>query len=649
MRDERKSSSEGASLIQPSTLDPHPSIRWRLGLLAAAALALLALLPQAQLLRARGDNWRGAYASFDGDETAYAAYLSALIAGRPRLNDPYSGLDDSQGVPLPESLFSIQFVPAYALALPARALSLDASKVFIALSPLVAFAASLALFWLLALLTRDEQVAACGALIILCLGTLAAGHVGLAKLLSLRAAYAYLPFLRRYVPALPFPFLFIFCAFVWRALACAPARRRAAHTFALAAGATFALLVFSYFYLWTTAAAWLACLAPLWLVAHNRRDERARALKIFLTTAALACASVAPYALLLARRAATMDKVQVLKLTHAPDLFRAPEVSALVALALLAAGVWLRRLSARDARVVFASSFALTPFVVFNQQIVTGRSLQPVHYEDYVLNYLALLALVLAFALLVRRRDETDRTPPPRFPALQHFATLRRFAKPMLLCVALAAYGWATRELIATTRRFAPTNAARDEQLRVAMRLAEIARATAATTANDPASPARPVVLATNFMLADNLPLGAPQLAVQWSPHMHVNSGLTAEAHRERMYQFFYYANVAPENFHAYIRSNPLVVYKLFGAERVLPRLTPDYAPLSDEEINREGRAYADYVAAFAREQAARPALSFVVTSEEDPGDLSTLDRWYARDAGERVGSYTIYRVQLRP
>ncbi|HEX8423915.1 MAG TPA: hypothetical protein VF634_10915, partial [Pyrinomonadaceae bacterium] len=90
--------------------------RWRLGLLAAVAMTLLALLPQAHLLRARSDNWHGAYASFDGDETAYAAYLNALIAGRPRLTDPYTGHDDEARAPLPESLFSIQFVPAYALA-----------------------------------------------------------------------------------------------------------------------------------------------------------------------------------------------------------------------------------------------------------------------------------------------------------------------------------------------------------------------------------------------------------------------------------------------------------------------------------------------------------------------------------------------------
>jgi hypothetical protein len=635
---------------------------WRPGVLAAIALALLALLPQAHLWYMRGDNWHGAYASFDGDETAYAAYLAALIEGRPRLCDPYAGLDDSPAAPLAESLFSIQFVPAYALALPARALGLDASRVFIALSPLVAFAATLALFWLLALLLGDARLAACGAIIILCLGALASGGVNLAPLLKLRASHVYLPFLRRYVPALPFPFLYIFCALVWRALV--HASRRAATSYAVAAGAAFALLVYSYFYLWTTAAAWLACLALLRLAAR-RADGETHAAKVFLTTGALACASLVPYALLLARRAAEMDKVQVLKFTHAPDLFRAPEMVALVALALLALGVWRRRLAARDTTFLFAASFALTPFVVFNQQLLTGRSLQPVHYADYVLNYLALVALTLAVALLVRTRNESDaalRAPlaeTHRLPLETHgrlAPTLpRRFpARALLLSVALAAYGWAAFELAATTRRFAPVNRARDEQAGVAARLAELARAGASDPAHSGAGMperggTRPVVLATSFMLADNLPFGAPQLAVLWSPHMHVYSGLTADEHRRRIYQFFYYTGVAPENFRAYLDANPLVVYMLFGAERVLPRLTTERAPLTTEEIDDAARAYAVYVAAFTREQAAEPALSFVVASPERPHDLSALDRWYERDAGERVGAYTIQRVRLRP
>ncbi|MDQ1591510.1 MAG: hypothetical protein QOG71_2137 [Pyrinomonadaceae bacterium] len=671
------------------------NFRWRPGVLAAVAMTLLALLPQAHLWYTRGGDWQGAYASFDGDETAYAAYLAALIAGRPRLNDPYAGLDHTAAAPLSESLFSIQFVPAYALALPARALSLDASTVFIALTPLVAFAATLALFWLLALLLADARLAACGAISILCLGALASGGASLIPLLNLRASHAYLPFLRRYVPALPFPLLFVFGALVRRALA-AGASRRAALSYAVAAGATFALLVYSYFYLWTTAAAWLACLALLWLIArrgndathdekhndathdetrgntsHNNsshdathndatRSNKSHAAKVFLTTAALACASLAPYAVLLARRAATMDKVQALKFTRAPDLSRVPELVALVALAVLAYGLWRRRLDARDAPFLFAASFAVTPFVVFNQQIVTGRSLQPVHYADYVLNYLALLALTLAVALSIRRRDESaGRARDSNEQTAQHFLSpLGRTATRAFLCVALAAYVWAAFELVATTRRFAPVNRARDEQARVAKRLVEMMRAgePAGASVGEPAVAgasetlnALPVVLATSFMLADNLPAVAPHTAVLWSPHMHVNSGLDADAHRERMFQFLYYTGVAPENFRAYLDSNPNLAYMLFGAERVLPRLTIGHAPLTDEDFDREARAYAAYVAAFTRAEAVRPLLSYVIASPERPHDLTQLERWYERDAGVRVGLYTIYRVRLRP
>ncbi|HEV2801350.1 MAG TPA: hypothetical protein VGW12_12675 [Pyrinomonadaceae bacterium] len=653
---------------------------WRPGLLAAVAMMLLALLPQAHLCYTRGDAWQGAYASFDGDETAYAAYLAALIAGRPRLSDVYAGVDGRDDAPQPESLFSIQFVPAYALSVPARALRLDASTVFIALSPLVAFAATLAVFWLLALLLEgDARLAACGAIIILSLGALASGEASLAPLLKLRASHAYLSFLRRYVPALPFPLLFVFCALVWRALA----HRRSSTRYAVGAGLLFALMVYSYFYLWTTAAAWLVCLALVWFLFTRTRDDRARAAKIFLTVAALACASLVPYALLLARRAPAMDKVQVLKFTHAPDLSRAPELVGLLALALLGAGVWRKRVAPHGASFLFAASFAITPLFVFNQQLLTGRSLQPVHYADYVLNYLSLVALTLAVALLGGARREADDTTPgrsssttttqdttqatqDRMPATERPATTaelefetsnpalkRRVPARALLffCVALAAYGWAAFELLATTRRFAPVNRARDEQARVAARLAEMVREGAGDAALVDASDTtriRPVVFVTSFMLADNLPVGAPQASVLWSPHMHVFAGLTAEEHKERLFRFFYYTGVAPENFRAYLDANPLVAYTLFGAERVLPRLSDDYAPPTATEIEREAQAYAAYVASFTREHASRPALSFVITSTERAYDLSALERWYERDAGEPVGAYTIYRVRLR-
>ena len=44
------------------------------------------------------------------------------------------------------------------------------------------------------------------------------------------------------------------------------------------------------------------------------------------------------------------------------------------------------------------------PLVVFNQQIVTGRSLQPIHYQVFIGNYVAGLALCLTLGIFLRNR-----------------------------------------------------------------------------------------------------------------------------------------------------------------------------------------------------------------------------------------------------
>src|SRR6266853_5960379 len=100
-------------------------IRWRCGLFAAAALMLVSLVPQFHFIINRCRQWQGANAIAHPDEVAYSAYLAALIRGNPRRYDPYTGSEQ-----VPESLFSIQLVPAYAIALPARVFGLRAATVF---------------------------------------------------------------------------------------------------------------------------------------------------------------------------------------------------------------------------------------------------------------------------------------------------------------------------------------------------------------------------------------------------------------------------------------------------------------------------------------------------------------------------------------
>src|SRR5712692_8640888 len=289
-------------------------LRWRWGIGAALALMLVSLFPQAHFIANRGREWQGANAIAHPDEVAYSAYLASLIRGNPRRYDPYTGRDQT-----PESLFSIQFVPAYVTAWLARLLGLRASVVFMILPPLCALASSLAIFWLFWLLTRDERISAVAALTIPGFGTLMAGQ-GIARhVLNLNylipqsisnrvapTSLYHLPFLRLYQPAVAFPLFFVFCGLVWLALT-RPARRTA-FVAATGAGFVFALLIFSYFYLWTAAAAWLACVCVLWLVL--RRSELKRTAVVFGAIFVFGAIALAPYFRMLSHRAATVDAAQ---------------------------------------------------------------------------------------------------------------------------------------------------------------------------------------------------------------------------------------------------------------------------------------------------------------------------------------------------
>src|SRR5205085_1403183 len=324
--------------------------------------------------------------------------------------------------------------PAYAVALPARLFGLSTATTFILLAPLAAFLSALALFWLVALVTKDDRVAAACVPCVLCLGALATAQGAARTLLHLQAPiYVYLPFLRRYEPAVSFPLFFLFCALVWRALT-QTKRRAVCWSIALAA-LSFWLLVFSYFYLWTAAAAWLACLTLLWLVA--RPDDWRACLWKLIGTGLLASLALLPYLLLLTHRAATTDAVQGLAYSHAPDLTRRPELFGFLILCALVLAVWRGRIAGREPAALFAVSCALIPFLVFNQQIITGRSLQPMHYDQFIANYAALLGACLAATLIWRGTNQAARTVPVR----------------ALVLVALLAFGVGLMETLVETKR----------------------------------------------------------------------------------------------------------------------------------------------------------------------------------------------------
>ncbi|MFN2502520.1 MAG: hypothetical protein ABR530_10985 [Pyrinomonadaceae bacterium] len=607
-------------------------LRWRFGLIAGLFLAIFSLYPQFKLLYLRVGEWNGHYAYNDVDEVAYASYLNALIDGRPRRNDPYTGRDDSPESPQPESLFSIQFAAPYTIALPARLFGMGAPWAMTISGALAAFLTAMAIFWLLGMITGDSLFAMAGSLAVLAGGAVFAGEGGMGELFGVGFPYPYFPGFRRYIPAMAFPAFFGFVGLVWKLLGedeanegRSPGRLVSYHWlgFATLASMVFGYSVFSYFYVWTTAAAWLLCLGVCILAV--RPAGLVRNLKE-LGLLGIGCgAFLLPYAYLLANRSHTMDEVQMLVRTHAPDVDRPPELVTLIILILLAVSVLSGTISLRAKGTLFAISLAFTPIVVFNQQIITGQSLQPIHYQVFIGNYVAGLALFVTLGLIWRE-------------ALRERQVGARAAAVVLTILAVA---WGLMECHYTVRVLDDANVARDQALPVARRLTEIAK-------DDPERHRRTVLYLGINTEADDMPTVAPQ-SVLWARHQHVFAGITWQENKERYYQQLYYEETDPDNLAGGMKSGYdfVSMIALFGWGRHTDRLNAAHEPLTFVEIDAEAGRFAKYAVNFDARGVAVPRLDYLVT-RIDNRSFANVDKWYERDAGEHFGEYVLYRLKLR-
>jgi hypothetical protein len=602
-------------------------LRWQFGIIAGIFLAVFTLYPQFKMLYLRGDDWNGHYAYNDIDEVAYASYVRALIDGRPRKNDPYTGRDDSPKTPQPESLFSIQFAAPYSIAIPARIFGIGTPWAMTLSGALAGFLAALAAFWLIGRMTGDSWYAMAASLVIFAGGALAAGEGALPEMLFDGFSYPYFPGFRRYIPAMAMPAIFAMFGFVWKMLADGQEANRKSQIanrkwiYGAIATLCFAYTVYSYFYIWTTAAAWMACLAIVWLI--ERPDGWRKDVKALAGVGAAMVLVLVPYAYMLSNRSDTMDHVQLLVHTRMPDLFRFPEYIAFVVLLLLIAGIATKRIAMKDRLTLFALSLALVPFAIFNQQIITGRSLQPIHYQVFIGNYVAMAALMVTIGLLWQK-------------------SLAKGMAPTKVACALLAYlaiVWGFVECHFTVRVLDEANVERDLSYPVAKRLEELA-------ITDP-DPHRTTILPFDMIQSDDLPSVAPQ-NVLWARHQHVFAGLSWEESKERYYQFLYYSNIDERGLDQLLKKDFISQIALFGWGRHSDRLSSDSQPLTYGEVSDEVAKYARYRAEFSRSQASKPLLSYVVVNNEANSDLSVLDKWYERQKPESVGKYTIFPVSLR-
>jgi len=570
-----------------------PDLRWRLGLIAAAIVVVITSIPQIGLIVKRGGEWHGSYALIDFDELSYAAYLNTLIHGGPRRNNPYLGRDSDQRNS-GESYFSIQSLPAYAVALPARALGISTSTTLIVLARLMAFASALAVFWMLIQITKDEKISAVGTLIVLLCGRLTSEN----PLMAVQN-YSSFSFLRLYIPAVPFPLFFLFCGFVWRALV------DKSKKWALAAGAVLAILIFSYFYLWTAAAAWFFCFGLLWLVA--RAAECRATAKTILIVAAVSLAALVPYFFLLSQRAHTIDEDQALRFSHAPDLFRVAEIVSLLVILILLVHIYRRRLDWRSPETLFVIACAVSPFIVFNQQVLTGISLQAFHYEQFIINYVVLVSLVGTYHLI--------------------WSHLK--IRPIVWAAFAVGVGLVTA--LKDVRDNSAVNVRRDQAKPVFEQLA--------------VSGPYGWTLFDNSLLAASVQTDStmPQL---WSPNMHIYGGIDEKEKVERFYQSLYLLGVTPQMFGDELQNNIQVRVAVFGLPRVNGVLSRNPTPISDAEIQAQVEAYTSYINNFSPLQASRWPLVYVITIGDH--NFANLDRWYTRAENERVGESVVYEVKLK-
>ena len=603
------------------------AVEWKFAVLPALAIVFVSLIPQLHFWVVRGSHWNGAYAILQGDETYYSAYINALIDGRPRRNDPFTGQDDHPQARMSESLFSIQFVPPYAIAFFARTFGISASTAFIVLVAAVALLASLSVFWLLASTTGDVKFAAVGVIVVLCLGTGAGGQGWIGLILKPDTMFGSLLFLRRYLPSAPFPFFFIFCALIFESLTIA--RKRAATVRALVAGLAFSVLVFSYFYLWTAALAWLVCIACLWLVM--RPVDRRASIRVFLILSTLVVTALVFYGYMLSHLPPALDKAQVLTLTHQPDLLRIPEIIGAIILALLLAGARQNKIQLSEPQVIFAASFALLPFLVFNQQIITGRSIQPYHYEIFITNYVVLIGLVILIKLL---RPRVSR---------------RGLIVTASLCLL-----WGAIEVNQQFKIRSTFDVSNDEMVPVLLRLKELATQDGTLEGLRNEGKARALVFSPQYGVSRLLPTWAPQGSLL-APGSAPFQSLDQNQRKEWLYTHLYYCGMRRDSLRELLNNRtddlPLAYFvksTIFGNERAHLFLSSNSQAIQPDEIEEEVDAYDSFIRSFSREQVLKRPIAYAVALADEAFDFSQLDRWYERDQAQRAGAYNLYSLKVR-
>lgn len=602
---------------------------WLWAILASVLFSMVALAPQFDLWKTQGENWKGSYAINESDEPAYATYIQSILEGKPRRNSPYSGRIDSSETPQKESLFSIQFISTYPIVFLAKAFGLSTSGAMILLGIIAGAFAAFAVYWLIFILTENASASFVATTTVLFLGSIVAGHGFLISYFFEGIPNYYLTtmFLRRANPAVSFPILFFFFIAVWKFLNAESSRDKIISS--IASLLCFAGTVYAYFFHWTTALAWIGGLMLLYITL--RFEDFRKNIFYLLGLGFGLIAILIPYAILLSNRAKSMDSAQLLTYTREPDLLRGSEIISYLTILALVAAHRYGTINIREVKYVFLLSLALLSPLVFNQQIITGHSLQPFHYEFFCANYSSLTAGISVLIILLSKKIQQET-----------------FQKVLVIFGAfILVFGYL--DILFTVELYKKQNIWRDELKPVAEKIKAISEETA--TAN---KMQKPVIFSTDlahdtYFSGTDLPTFSSQ-PILWSPHLSMFPDIEPEENSQRFMDFLYYHNFdgAKARDAIEVHKHGLLIYGFFGPGRTLAFLSAEHKPVTADEIDSAIDKFEKFQSNYSFEDAKKTPFSFVVVHKEDKFDFSRIDRWYERDQGEVIGDNTLYRVKLK-
>lgn len=597
-------------------------------ILTGLIIAGFAIYPQIELLMGCENKCNNIYAISDFDEPFYAAYLQSLIDGKPRRNSPFSGTVDSSETPQKESYLSIQFLATYPLVFLAQTFNLSISQLMILCSLIVSFLSGLIIYWLFYLFTKDDISSLVATLFILFLGNLVGGQGATSTLFSSDGVHYFnsLIFLRRYVPAISFPALFLFIIFVWKLFTTDSNSTK--HKSAILAFCSFTFCVYTYFYIWTTAFAWFFSFVFLYSIFNYEKLKENS--KLLLGLGLSFVGILIPYFILVFNRQQHIDSALFINFTREPDFWRLPETISYISTASIFIFAKFRMVELKDPKIIFLLSLNLVTVVVFNQQIITGRSLQPFHYQFFSVNYLVTFSVFFLIYTLLKQLLTVDR--------LRLVITL---LVSLPICVGIF-------DTVVGSTSFTSLNLTRDNLIPLSDRIKEIVKTPEFKTQNQ-----NSVVLTFDFakpsyFYGSEIPALSSQ-PILWSLHLNLMTDISPQEDKNRLKQFLYYQNVDGNQLRNNLnQKNTLISLGFFGGERISDIYTGKVNQITSEEIDKVIDDYQSFTQNFSYQNAQKPLLSFVLANRKVENDFTNLDRWYQRNEGEEFGEFILYQVKLR-